>query len=112
MKSRHKLTGIVAPIALHESIIAALQEHDLVGTDHVHDLERAEVPVFTAEAVKGLEFDGVIVANPHEILHENGDEPTPRGARLLYVAITRAVQQVEFVTDAPAPAVIAPDRSA
>ncbi len=108
MKSRHKLTGIVAPLALHKSIIAALLEHDLVGTDHVHNLERVEVPVFTAEAVKGLEFDGVIVANPHEILHENGDEPTPRGARLLYVAITRAVQQVEFVTDAPAPPVIAP----
>jgi len=112
MKSRHKLTGIVAPAALHESIIAALSEHNLVGTDHVHNLERAEVPVFTAEAVKGLEFDGVIVVNPHEILHENGDEPTPRGARLLYVAITRAVQQVEFVTDAAPPAVIAPDRSA
>ena len=108
MKSRHKLTGIVAPTALHESIVAALSEHGLVGTDHVHNLERAEVPVFTAEAVKGLEFDGVIVANPHEILHEDGDEPTPRGARLLYVAITRAVQQVEFVSDAPAPPVIAP----
>ena len=112
MKSRHKLTGIVAPAALHELIIEALSERDLVGTDHVHNLERSEVPVFTAEAVKGLEFDGVIVANPHDILHEDGDEPTPRGARLLYVAITRAVQQVEFVTDAPAPAVIAPDRSA
>ncbi len=40
-------------------------------------------------------------------------EPILRTAnRLLDVAITRAVQQVEFVTDAPAPAVIAPDRSA
>ncbi|MFT7501810.1 MAG: DNA helicase IV [Gammaproteobacteria bacterium] len=112
MKSRHKLTGIVAPAGLHDAIVAALSEHDLVGTDHVHDLERAEVPVFTAESVKGLEFDGVIVANPHEILHEDGDEPTPRGARLLYVAITRAVQRVEFVTDAGPPAVISPDRSA
>jgi ATP-dependent exoDNAse (exonuclease V) alpha subunit len=45
-------------------------------------------------------------------LHEDGDEPTPRGARLLYVAITRAVQRVEFVTDAGPPAVISPDRSA
>ena len=102
------LNGVVAPATLHEPIIAALADHDLVGTDHVHNLERAEVAVFTAEAVKGLEFDGVIVVNPHEILHENGDEPTPRGARLLYVAITRAVQQVEFVTDPPAPPVIAP----
>lgn len=39
-------------------------------------------------------------------------EPILRSAnRLLYVATTRAVQQVEFVTDAPALPVIVPDRS-
>jgi ATP-dependent exoDNAse (exonuclease V) beta subunit len=32
---------------------------------------------------------------------------TSRGARLLYVAMTRAVQRLTFVTDAPAPEVIA-----
>ena len=53
----------------------------------------------------------MIVVNPHEILSEDGREGvehTARGARLLYVAMTRAVQQVGFVTDAPPPAVIAP----
>jgi DNA helicase IV len=98
MKSRHKNTGVVAPLELH----------DLSATDHVHELDRNQIPIFGPEAVKGLEFDGVIVVNPHAILHEGGDAPTPRGARLLYVAMTRAVQQVEFVTDAAAPAVIAP----
>ncbi len=43
--------------------------------------------------MKGLEFDGVVVVEPDEIL---GD--TPRGARLLYVAMTRAVQELAFVT--------------
>jgi DNA helicase IV len=51
--------------------------------------------------VKGLEFDGVVVVNPHEIL---GD--TTRGARLLYVAMTRAVQRLDFVTDGPRPDVL------
>ncbi len=72
---------------------------------------RRELPLFGPEAVKGLEFDGVIVVNPHEILSEGSDQPmTERGARLLYVAMTRAVQELHFVTVASAPDVLAVDR--
>jgi DNA helicase IV len=67
----------------------------------VQDLDRDEVPIFEAEAVKGLEFDGVIVVNPHEILGDSA-----RGARLLYVAMTRAVQVLHLVGDAPIPPVL------
>ena len=102
VKKAHKLTGVVAPDELREAITEALLTHELVAVEHVHDLERNEVPLFGAHEVKGLEFDGVVVVNPHEIL---GD--TSRGARLLYVAMTRAVQRLDFVTDRPAPAVIA-----
>ena len=56
--------------------------------------------------MKGLEFDGVIVVNPHEILSEGRTGAiTARGARLLYVAMTRAVQELHFVTDADPPMV-------
>jgi DNA helicase IV len=68
----------------------------------VHDLGHDDVPLFHPEAVKGLEFDGVVVVNPHEIF--DGSE---RGARLLYVAMTRAVQVLHFVTSAPLPAALA-----
>jgi DNA helicase IV len=54
--------------------------------------------VFTAEAVKGLEFDGVIVVNAHRIF-----DGSALGARLLYVAMTRAVQVLHMVGDAPPP---------
>jgi DNA helicase IV len=116
MKAKHKVTGIVAPVVHHGAVIEALAEVGLTATDHVHELARNDVPVFGPEAVKGLEFDGVIVVNPHEILATSGGpDPsvggpshTPRGARLLYVAMTRAVQEVEFVSDAPLPDVIAP----
>ena len=79
--------------------------------DHVHELWRSdEVPVFSPEAVKGLEFDGVVVVNPHDVLSEGAADPmTPRGARLLYVAITRAVQRLDFVTDAPHPRTLSAD---
>ncbi len=99
IKHHHRLTGVVAPDRLHDEISAALDSHQLAAVAHVQHLERHEVPVFGAEAVKGLEFDAVIVVNPHEIL-----DGTPRGARLLYVAMTRAVQQLTFVSDEPLPA--------
>ena len=74
-----------------------------VAVDHVHELGHDDVPLFGPETVKGLEFDGVVVVNPHEIL----GRVDARGARLLYVAMTRAVQELAFVTDGEHPSVIA-----
>ena len=106
VKHRHRLTGVVAPIELHERLAAALAARGWVATDHVHDLGHDDVPLFGPEQVKGLEFDGVVVVNPHEILDVDGGNPS-RGARLLYVAMTRAVQELALVTDSEPPAVIA-----
>ncbi len=106
-KQRRRISAVVAPPVLHDSISAALESHGLVAVDHVHELDGSEIPLFGPEAVKGLEFDGVIVVNPHEILGEGTDQDvTERGARLLYVAMTRAVQELHFVTDADPPAVL------
>jgi DNA helicase IV len=98
VRHRHHNSGIVAPEALFPALAAALADVGLHAVDRVHDLGHDDVPLFHAEAVKGLEFDGVVVVNPHEIF--DGSE---RGARLLYVAMTRAVQTLHFVTDAPLP---------
>ena len=93
VKHRHRLTGVVAPTDLHERLAAALADAGFVAVDHVHDLGHDDVPLFGPEQVKGLEFDGVVVVEPNLIL-----DGTPRGARLLYVAMTRAVQELAFVT--------------
>jgi hypothetical protein len=106
-KHRRHVSGIVAPPRLHDAIAQALVDHGLVASDHVHELDPGEIPVFEPERVKGLEFDGVIVVNPHEILSEGTPNAvTARGARLLYVAMTRAVQELHLVTDADPPAVL------
>ena len=107
VRTRHKLTGLVAPVVLHEALVQACERADLVAVSHVHELAKNHIPLFAPEAVKGLEFDGVVVVQPHVVLHEAGDDPTPRGARLLYVAMTRAVQELTFVTDAAPPEIIA-----
>ena len=101
LKHRHRLTGVVAPEASHDAVAGALAAAGLVAVDHVHELGHDDVPLFGAETVKGLEFDGVVVVEPHRIL---GD--TARGARLLYVAMTRAVQELAFVTSGEVPAVL------
>ncbi len=98
MKHRHRLTGVVAPIELHDAIAVALESAGLHAVDHLHQLHPGEVPLFGPEQVKGLEFDGVVVVEPDAIL---GD--TPRGARLLYVAMTRAVQELAFVSSRSVP---------
>jgi len=101
VKRLHRLTGVVASERLHGEISIALTRCGLSAVDHVHDLDATEIPLFGPHAVKGLEFDGVVVVNPHEILG-----PTALGARLLYVAMTRAVQTLVFVTDSDVPPIL------
>jgi DNA helicase IV len=58
--------------------------------------------VVPAPLAKGLEFDAVIVVEPAEIMAEE-----PHGARLLFVALTRAVQHLALAHAQPLPAVLA-----
>ncbi|MBA3606676.1 MAG: AAA family ATPase [Acidimicrobiia bacterium] len=98
VRHRHRLTGVVAPLQLHEAITVAFTAAGLVAVGHVHQLGHDDVPLFGPEQVKGLEFDGVVVVEPDVIL-----DGSALGARLLYVAMTRAVQELAFVTTAPTP---------
>lgn len=102
VRHRHRNTGVVAPVELHVALANALATAGLRASDRVHDLGADDVPLFHAEAVKGLEFDGVVVVNPHQIF-----DGSALGARLLYVAMTRAVQALHIVSDAPLPAAVA-----
>ncbi|MEX0846841.1 MAG: hypothetical protein WD023_03600 [Ilumatobacteraceae bacterium] len=101
MRHRHPNTGVVAPDHLADLVAEALAAAGLTAVQRTQHLAHGEVPVFGPEAVKGLEFDGVVIVNAHEIL-----DGTARGARLLYVSLTRAVQVVELVGDSHPPAVL------
>jgi hypothetical protein len=50
------------------------------------------VSVLDVDDVKGLEFDGVVVVEPADVLAES-----PRGANDLYVALTRPTQRLTVV---------------
>jgi DNA helicase IV len=62
--------------------------------------ERAVV-VLPAGLAKGLEFDAVIVVEPAEIF-----DVEPNGVRLLFVALTRAVQHLALAHSRPLPAAL------
>jgi DNA helicase IV len=85
----HATVGVVVPPALRRAV-----EERVGGT--------AGVTVLDPPDAKGLEFDAVVVVEPAAIAG-----PTARGLRLLYVALTRAVQELVVVHATPLPAGLA-----
>nr|WP_073185688.1 UvrD-helicase domain-containing protein [Tessaracoccus bendigoensis] len=60
----------------------------VLGDERLREFEDRLI-VVTALQAKGLEYDGVVVVSPDEIVAE-----APGGARVLYVALTRATQRL------------------
>lgn len=65
----------------------------------------SQVTLLDPSEAKGLEFDAVVVVEPAAIAGG-----TPRGLRLLYVALTRAVQELVVVHADPLPPGLHPTR--
>jgi hypothetical protein len=62
-------------------------------TSWLGDLESdGRIRVVEPLDTKGLEFDGVVVVEPDQVVEES-----PTGVRLLYVVLTRATQRLEIV---------------
>lgn len=80
------------------SAISAALPGTAVGADP--DLT-SPVVVLTVKQAKGLEFDCVLIADPARMLADS-----PRGLNDLYVALTRATQQVGVVHLGPLPKVL------
>jgi DNA helicase IV len=79
-------------------VVAAAVPGTAIGADP--DLT-SPVVVLTVQQAKGLEFDCVLIVEPGRVL-----EASPRGLNDLYVALTRATQQVGVVYAGELPAVL------
>jgi DNA helicase IV len=86
-----RTVGVVVPEQLDAAVRAALH---VPVPDHVLVVNPPEA--------KGLEFDAVVVVEP--ALFAAGG---PSGLRLLYVALTRAVQELTVIHATPLPPVLA-----
>jgi DNA helicase IV len=93
--------AVIVPAAALTELGAAVRNalpHTELGADP--DLT-SPVVVLTVRQAKGLEFDCVLIVEPGQILAES-----PRGLNDLYVALTRATQQVGVVHSGELPAVL------
>jgi DNA helicase IV len=91
--------AVVAPRSLVAGVSLAL--HD-AGIGHQVASVRSDlssgVTVLPVGAVKGLEFDAVVVVEPAQIAREG-----PQGLRSLFVALTRPTQRLALVHAEPLP---------
>ena len=96
-----KLAVIVPELRLDDlgKAVSSVLPDTALGADP--DLTSPAV-VLTVRQAKGLEFDCVLIADPAQILAES-----PRGLNDLYVALTRATQQVGVVHPGDIPAELA-----
>ena len=93
--------GLIVPPAWRDAVAAALRDAAVdFGTGTRGGLT-AVVTLLDPPEAKGLEFDAVVVVEPSAI-HTDA-----RGGRLLYIALTRAVQALAIVHAEPLPAALA-----
>lgn len=90
---------LLAAEAEQAGTTAVIVPHDLAP--ELAHLGDDSVRVLTVHDVKGLEFDAVVLAEPHRILTES-----PRGLNDLYVALTRATQRLAVVHSEDLPEVL------
>ena len=92
--ARWSSVGVIVPDELYGAVGSHLDggtaAGGLTGTTLLHPVE-----------AKGLEFDSVVVAEPALVAGA-----TDAGARLLYIALTRAVQDLTVVHAEPLPAAL------
>ncbi|MGO1591185.1 UvrD-helicase domain-containing protein [Ancrocorticia sp.] len=90
--------AVIAPEGLHDSLkdrlSSASELSEWTFDTSGHDVG-ARIHVIDAYQAKGLEFDVVVVLEPHEILAE--------GPGSLYVAMTRPTRQLHVIHTAPLP---------
>ena len=108
--------AVLAPAPLLPALGAALAERGLDPVDPRDPRSEglaAALVLLPSDEANGLEFDGVVVAEPALIAAGDGGEgePTTRGLRTLYVALTRPTRRLAVVHSLPLPIGLAQERS-
>ena len=101
--AEHQTTGVIVPEPLLLAVLDALADAGLEPVDTTKSQTLgASVSVVDAAVAKGLEFDAVVIVEPAAFLRLPIPEVT--ALRLLYVALTRAVQRLAIVHSEAIPA--------
>ena len=93
--------AVITDPARVDGMRAALEARGVVLAEPGEVSPEHPLVVVPAPLAKGLEFDAVIVVEPAEIV-----EHAPHGVRMLFVALTRAVQHLAIAHSRPLPDVL------
>ena len=91
--------AVIAADARVDELRRAIEDRGVVLAEPGEVAPDRPLVVLSARLAKGLEFDAVIVVEPAEIAAVD-----PHGVRLLFVALTRAVQHLALAYSEPLPA--------
>jgi len=94
-------TGVVVRDDHHQALLRRLTDLGLTVAASIDDGADHDVILVPAGLAKGLEFDHVYVVEPADIM-DSGSE----GARLLYIALTRAVSRLTLLHSKDLPDVL------
>ena len=93
--------GVIVPPARTDAVAGALTRASVAFGTGARGGLGGVVTLLEPPEAKGLEFDAVVVVEPSEVYDDE------RGGRLLYIALTRAVQELAIVHAAPLPSALA-----
>lgn len=94
--------AVIADEARAPEVRAAFDERGIVLAEPGEVVPEHPLVVVPAPLAKGLEFDAVVLVEPAEIASRE-----PHGVRLLFVALTRAVQHLTIAHARPLPVALA-----
>ena len=98
LAERWVTVGVIAPRGLRDQAIELFSELDPLGERWREGHLDAGLTLLSPAVAKGLEFDAVVVLEPRRIAREE-----LHGHRMLYVALTRAVQELTVIHAEPLP---------
>jgi hypothetical protein len=101
LAARWGSVGVIVPPRLADEIAAGLDRASVAFGTGARGGLGGVVTVLDPPEAKGLEFDAVVVVEPSDVYDDQ------RGGRLLYIALTRAVQELAIVHARPLPAALA-----
>jgi DNA helicase IV len=103
--------GVIVPDRHADAVGRALADAGVVYGTAGRPGRGEAVTLLVPPEAKGLEFDAVVVAEPAAFLAgDTGGTGDTSGGRLLYIALTRAVQDLTIVHSAPLPPALAPEK--
>ncbi|MDE3065735.1 MAG: AAA family ATPase [Acidobacteriota bacterium] len=105
--------AVIVPEARVAEVVALLRREGVDAVDPLAHESRglsADLVVLAAEGANGLEFDAVVIVDPGQIARRESldGQPTARGLRTLYVAMTRPTRRLAIVSRESLPPSLAP----